>query len=53
MCDLKTFVQLCQEEGNIDGPITAMEIFLLIEYIANSMQRLWNEAGACLCDTKE
>jgi hypothetical protein len=53
MCDLKTFVQLRCEEGNIDGPITAMEIFLIMEYVANDMQRLCNEAGLCLCDTKE
>jgi hypothetical protein len=53
MCDLKTFVQLRREEGNIDGPITAMEIFLIMEYVANAMQRLWNVAGLCLCDTKE
>jgi hypothetical protein len=53
MCDLKTFVQLRQEEGNIDGPITAIEIFLIMDYVANAMQRLWSEAGLCLCDTKE
>ncbi len=40
MCDLKTFVQLRREEENIDGPITAMEIFLIMEYVANAMQRL-------------
>jgi hypothetical protein len=37
MCDLKTFVLLRQEEGNIDGPITAMEVFLIMEYVANAM----------------
>jgi hypothetical protein len=34
MCDLKTFAQLRHEEGNIDGPITAMEVFLIMEYVA-------------------
>ncbi len=53
MCDLKTFAQLRHEEGNIDGPITAAEVVLIMEYVANAMQRLWNEAGMCLCDTKE
>jgi hypothetical protein len=53
MCDLKTFVQLRREEGNIDGPITAMEVFLIMEYVAQAMQRLWREAGLCLGDTKE
>jgi hypothetical protein len=53
MCDLKTFVHLRREEGNIDGPITAMEVFLIMEYVTNAMQRLWREAGLCLCDTKE
>jgi hypothetical protein len=53
MCDLKTFVQLRCEEANMDGPITVMEIFLIMEYVANAMQRLWKEAGLCLCDTKE
>jgi hypothetical protein len=53
MCDLKKFVQLRNEEGNIDGPITVIEVFLIIEYVANAMQRLWREAGLCLCDTKE
>jgi hypothetical protein len=46
-------VQLRREEGNIDGPITVMEVFLIMEYVANAMQRLWNEARLCLCDTKE
>ncbi len=53
MCDLKTFVQLRREKGNIDGPITAREVFLIMEYVANAMQRLWKEVGLCLCDTKE
>jgi hypothetical protein len=53
MCDLKTFVQLRREEANIDGPITAMEVFLIMEYVANAMKRLWKEAELCLCDTKE
>jgi hypothetical protein len=52
-CDLKTFVQLRREEGNIDGPITASEVLIIMEYVANAMQRLWNQAGLCLCDTKE
>ncbi len=34
MCDLKKFVQLRREEGNVDGPITAMEVFLIMEYVA-------------------
>jgi hypothetical protein len=37
ICDLKKFVQLRREEGNIDGPITAMEVFLIMEYVANAM----------------
>ncbi len=53
MCDLKTFVQLRREKGNIDGPITASEVLLVMEYVANAMQRLWKDAGLCLCDTKE
>jgi hypothetical protein len=53
MCDLKTFVQLLRDEGNIDGPITAREIFLIMEYVANAMQSLWKEARLCLCDTNE
>ncbi len=24
-----------------------------MEHVANAMQRLWKEAGMCLCDTKE
>ncbi len=24
-----------------------------MEYVANAMQRLWKEAGLCLCDSKE
>jgi hypothetical protein len=52
-CDLKTFVELRREKGNIDGQITASEVLLIMDYVANAMQRLWNEAGLCLCDTKE
>ncbi len=52
-CDLKTFVQLRHEKENIDGPITASEVLLIMEYVANAMQRLWKEAGLCLCDTKK
>jgi hypothetical protein len=34
MCDLKTFVELRRKEGNTDGPITAVEVFLIMEYVA-------------------
>jgi hypothetical protein len=30
-----------------------MEVYIVMEYIAYAMQRLWKEAGLCLCDTKE
>jgi hypothetical protein len=36
-CDLKTFAQLRREKGNIDGPITASEVLLIMEYVANAM----------------
>jgi hypothetical protein len=52
-CDLKTFVELRREKGNVDGPITASEVLLIMDYVTNAMQRLWKDAGLCLCDTKE
>ncbi len=30
-----------------------MEVFLIMEFVANAMQRLWKEARLCLCDNKE
>ncbi len=37
ICDLKTFAELSRDTEHPDGPLTAMEIILVMEYIANAM----------------
>jgi hypothetical protein len=44
VCDLKTFAKLRRELDNRDGPLTTAELLLIVQYIANAMQRLWREA---------
>ena len=53
ICDLRTFAELRREQDNPDGPLSAGEILLVLEYIANAMHRLWTHAKLCLCDMKE
>ncbi len=37
ICDLKTFAELRRETGHQDGPITALEILLIMDYVAITM----------------
>ncbi len=37
MCDLKTFAELRREAGNLDGPITEIEVLFVMEYVAKAM----------------
>jgi hypothetical protein len=53
ICDLQTFTKLRQQASHSDGPLTAAEVLLIMEYVATAMQRLWGDAKLCLCDTKE
>ncbi len=53
ICDLKKFAELRREADNTDGPITPLEIIVIMEYVAEAMHRLWRDAGVCLCDNKE
>jgi hypothetical protein len=53
ICDLKTFAELRREEDDSDGPLTAFEVLLVMEYVAMAMQKLSINASMSLCDTKE
>jgi hypothetical protein len=37
VCDLQTFSQLRREASNSDGPLTAAEVLLVMEYVARAM----------------
>jgi hypothetical protein len=53
ICDLQTFAELRREADHPDGPLTAAEVLLVMEYVATAMQRLWTKAKLSLCDIKE